>query len=73
MLIRDKLIKKLYSKNGLLTGFILIGQTERAGIYTSLIRNKIPLNSVDYEALKKAPNLFAFGQEYRRNKLGGVV
>lgn len=69
----EKHIKKLYSKNGLLTGFILIGQTERAGIYTSLIRNKIPLNSVDYEALKKAPNLFAFGQEYRRNKLGGVV
>lgn len=69
----EKHLKKLFSKDGFLTGFMLIGQTERAGIYTQLIRNKIPLSSIDYEMLKKTPNLFAFGQEYRRNKLGGVV
>ena len=66
-------IKRLFVKNGLLTGFMLIGNCDRAGIYTSLIRNKTPLDSVDFELLKKAPALAAFGREYRGEKLGGAV
>ena len=46
-------IKRLFVKDGLLKGFILIGKTERAGIYTSLIREKTPLSSLDFEMLKK--------------------
>lgn len=66
-------IKKLFTKDGKLTGFILIGEVERAGIYTNMIRNKIPLDSVDFDHLKKIPNLFAFAPEYRRKILGGVI
>lgn len=66
-------IKKLYSRNNLLTGFILIGNTERAGIYTSLIRNQVPLDTVSYEMLQKNPTFAAFSKDYRGKKLGGVV
>ena len=69
----EKSIKKLYKKDGILTGFILIGNTERAGIYTSLIRNRVPLDTVSYEMLKKSPTFAAFSKDYRGKKLGGVV
>lgn len=61
--------KKLFWKDNLLKGFILIGNVERAGIYTSLLRNRTPLDSVDFELLKKDPRLAAFSIEYRREKL----
>ena len=32
----DSTLKRLFTKDGLLKGFILIGKTERAGIYTSI-------------------------------------
>ena len=66
-------IKRLYTKDGYLTGFIIIGDTDRTGIYTSLIREKIPLDTIDFEMIKKYPSLLPFGADYRRQKLGGVV
>ena len=66
-------LKRLFTRDGLLTGFILIGQVERAGIYTSLIREKTPLDSLNFEMLKKVTTLAAFPIENRRKKLGGVV
>ena len=66
-------LKRLFTRDGLLTGFILIGQVERAGIYTSLIREKTPLESLNFEMLKKVTTLVAFPVENRRKKLGGVV
>ena len=66
-------IKRLFVKDGKLTGFIIIGDVERAGIYTAMIRNRTPIGSVDYEKLKNSPNLSAFDAEYRRKVLGGVV
>lgn len=66
-------IKRLYTKDNLLKGFIIIGDVDRAGIYTSLIRNKTPLDSIDFELLKKEPSLAPFGRAYRSEKLGGVV
>lgn len=66
-------IKRLFTENNLLKGFILIGDTARAGIYTSMIRNKTPLDTVDFELLKKSPSLAPFGSEYRKEKLGGEV
>ena len=66
-------LKRLFTKDGVLTGFILIGQVERAGIYTSLIREKVPLDTVNFEILKKNPSLFAYSQNQRRKMLGGVV
>lgn len=66
-------IKRLYTENNLLKGFIIIGDTDRVGIYTSLIRNKTPLDSIDFELLKRSPSLAPFGREYRLEKLGGEV
>ena len=66
-------IKRLFTENNLLKGFILIGDTARAGIYTAMIRNKTPLDSVDFDLLKKSPSLAPFGSEYRKEKLGGEV
>ena len=66
-------IKRFYVKNGLLTGFIIIGDTDRAGIYTSLIRNKTPLDTLDFDALKKSAGLMPFSRSDRGKMLGGVV
>jgi NAD(P)H-nitrite reductase large subunit len=69
----DEHIKRLFTKDGFLTGFILIGQVERAGIYTSLIRKKVPLDTVNFDILKKSPTLFAYSEKNRGKMLGGVV
>ncbi|MBQ1711678.1 MAG: NAD(P)/FAD-dependent oxidoreductase, partial [Firmicutes bacterium] len=45
----DTSVKRLYTENDLLKGFVLIGTSDRAGIYTSMIRNRTPLSSVDFE------------------------
>lgn len=69
----DGTLKRLFVKDGVLTGFILIGRVERTGIYTSLIREKVPLDTLNFEILKKNPTLFAYSQNNRRKMLGGVV
>ena len=66
-------LKRLFVKDNLLTGFILIGQVERAGIYTSLIRERVPLDTLDFEILKKNPTLLSYSENKRRQMLGGVV
>ena len=66
-------IKRLYTEDNLLKGFILIGCNDRAGIYTSLIRNRTPLDTVDFDLLKRSPALAPFGKSYREEKLGGAV
>ncbi|MDP4152179.1 MAG: FAD-dependent oxidoreductase [Bacillota bacterium] len=62
--------KDLFVSDGLLKGFIIIGDIQRAGIYTSLIREKVPLESVDTTLLFKAPQLMMFGRVERKAKLG---
>ena len=69
----DGTLKRLFTKDGLLKGFILIGKTERAGIYTSLIREKTPLVTIDFDTMKKVASSVAFSAENRRKKFGGVV
>lgn len=65
--------KKLFYSDNKLNGFILVNRPERAGIYTSLLRNATPLNEVDFEALKKEPALMAFSAQYRAAKLSRRV
>ena len=69
----DGTIKKLFTKDGLLKGLILVGKTERVGIYTSLIREKTPLDTINFETMKKNATSVAFSPENRRKKFGGVV
>ena len=66
-------IRRLFVKDGRLAGFILIGGTDRAGIYTSLIRERTPLDTVDLDLTKKVASNLIFSQEIRRKKFGGVV
>ena len=66
-------IKRLFTKDGLLKGFIIIGLNERAGIYTSLIREKTPLDTLDFETMKKVATNAIFSSENRRKKFGSVV
>ena len=65
--------KKLFFKDGVLNGFILVNEPDRAGIYTSLVRNRTPLAEVDAELLKKHPALMAFSAAVRREKLAKKV
>lgn len=66
-------IKRLYMKDGFLTGYIMIGNVDRAGIYTALIREKTPLRDVKLDVLKKNPTLALFFPETCRKKLGGLI
>ena len=65
--------KKLSIKDGRLAGFILINDFLRAGIYTSLVREKTPLEEVDLELLEHCPQLLAFGKDARKHKLAQRV
>ncbi len=66
-------IRRLFVKEGRLAGFILIGGTDRAGIYTSLIRERTPLDTIDFDFTKKVVSNLIFSQDVRRKKFGGVV
>lgn len=66
---KGNVYKKLYYKDNLLKGYILINCIERAGIYTSLLRDRVPLDSVDFDLLKRSPALMAFSREARADKL----
>ena len=64
--------KKLITKENLLKGMILIGDIKRAGIYTSLIREKTPLDTIDFDLIKQHPQLMAFAKTERKAKLAGA-
>jgi len=63
--------KRLFIQDGTLVGYILIGDTiNRAGIYTSLIRNKTDLATLDFDLISEEPLLMAFAKKERAHKLG---
>lgn len=64
--------KKLIIKDGLLKGFILIGDVKRAGIYTSIIKEKISLTDLDFDLLIEKPQMMLFNKARRKEKLGGI-
>lgn len=66
-------VRRLFTKDGYLTGFILIGDVARAGMYTALIREKRLLAELDFDLLKKSPTFLAYGKENRRHFFGGVI
>lgn len=68
----DGSYKKLVTKDGLLKGYILIGEVARAGIYTSLIRNQTPLDTIDFPLIREKPQLIAFSRAQRNHMLGGA-
>ena len=68
-----EIYKKLVFRDGLLKGFILMGDVARAGIYTSMIREQIPLTDVDFELLREKPQMMMFGKARREEKLAGIT
>ena len=64
--------KKLFYDDEFLNGFILIGDVNKAGIYTSLIQNRIPISEIDFDLVCERPSLMGFSRKYRAEKLGGV-
>ncbi len=62
--------KKLVISDGILKGYILVGEVARAGIYTSLIKKKTPLDGIDFDLIKEKPQLMCFFQGRRYKKLG---
>ena len=76
---RNNQYKRLFYSNNKLNGYILIGRKtgedtpvyEKAGIYTSLIRERTPLDTIDFELICEKPGLMAFAKADRQIKLGG--
>jgi len=65
--------KRLFYSDNKLNGYIMVGNVQKAGIYTSLIRNQIPLDSIDFALVCEKPGLMAFTKEDRNEMLGGVA
>jgi len=70
---KDASYKRLFYGNNKLNGYILIGNVDKAGIYTSLIRERTPIDSIDFALICEKPGLMAFSREDRTVWLGGVV
>jgi NAD(P)H-nitrite reductase large subunit len=69
----DGTYKRLFYSDDRLNGYILIGDIKKAGIYTSLIRERTPLSTIDFELIRDNPGLIAFDKAHRAAKLGEVV
>lgn len=63
--------KRLCTRDDRLMGYILVGDVERAGIYTSLIRDQVPLHTLDFALMLEKPQLMAFSKRDRQIRLGG--
>ena len=66
-------VKRLFVDDGLLKGFILVGRDERAGIYTLLIRERVPLSSVDFDMLRRGATTAALPTGQRLKMFGEAV
>ncbi|MGN0194556.1 MAG: NAD(P)/FAD-dependent oxidoreductase [Pseudoramibacter sp.] len=62
-------IRKFYIADDELKGYMILGECQRAGIYTDLIRQKTKLSTVDWDSLAEAPKLMAFDVSVRKADL----
>jgi len=65
--------KRLFYSDNRLNGYILIGNVEKAGIYTGLVRERTPLDTLDFPLVCEKPGLMAFRKEVRTVRLGGAA
>jgi NAD(P)H-nitrite reductase large subunit len=70
---KDGSYKRLFYSENRLNGYILIGDVEKAGIYTSLVRERTPLDTIDFALVCEKPGLMAFTKEDRTARLGGAA
>lgn len=69
----ERSLKRMFFKDGLLKGFMLVGRDERAGIYTSLIREQVPLDSFDFDTLVRSATTTCFPAGRRHHMFGEAV
>ena len=62
--------KKLCVRDNKLVGFVLINNSDNAGIYTDLIAKSVDLTTLQGD-IKDTPSIFLFDKETRINKLRG--
>jgi NAD(P)H-nitrite reductase large subunit len=63
--------RRFFFSDNRLTGFILIGDVNRAGIYTALVRAKVPIDTINFAAIAEKPQLMAFSPAARKQMLNG--
>ena len=63
--------KKIVLKNNRIVGAILVGDIERAGIYTGLIEDKVDTTSFKEHLLRKDFGLISLPKEYRKHLVTG--
>ena len=63
--------RALYTEDGVIKGFILIGDAARAGILSDFIRRKRPLGNIDAKQLLAGRDLSLYPDEERKAALGG--
>lgn len=64
--------KRLVIKDGMLMGYVLINCSQNAGIYTNLISNRVPLDTLQGN-ITDDPSIFMFDRDTRISKLRGGV
>lgn len=64
--------KRLVIKDGMLMGYVLINCSQNAGIYTNLISNRVPLDTLQGN-ITDDPSIFIFDRDTRISKLRGGV
>ena len=64
--------KRLVIKDGMLMGYVLINCSQNAGIYTNLISNRVPLDTLQ-GSITDDPSIFMFDRDTRISKLRGGV
>ncbi len=64
--------KRLIFEDNRLVGFVLINASTNAGIYTSLIKNKVNLDTVQGDLMDN-PSIFMFDKQTRIDKLRGGI
>lgn len=68
----DGSYKRLCVKDNRLMGYIMVGDVERAGIYTALIRERTNLDTIDFALMLEKPQLMAFSKRDRQIRMGGA-
>ena len=69
---RDRMVyKKLVLRRNRLVGSILIGEIDRAGIYTGLIRDEVDVGSFKQELLAENFGLISLPRDYRKHLVTG--
>lgn len=64
--------KRLIFEGDKLVGYVLINSSQNAGVYTSLISNKVSLNTLEGDIME-TPSMFLFDKATRISKLRGGV